>query len=72
VTDFLKSLLTDAYSAVEPEEKGGPTCEWCEEEKEYDDLVEVDMSDPSVGYYSTVLMCSTCRHKRSIERARGY
>jgi len=51
----------------EPEERG-PICEWCEEEKEYDDLVEVDLSDPSVGYYDTVVMCSICRGKRRIER----
>ena len=51
------------------DETKGPYCEWCGEEKEYDDLMEVDNSDRSVGYVSIDWMCSECRGKRRIARA---
>jgi len=41
-----------------------PDCEWCG--KPSDDLTEVDDSDPSVGYRSTLLICYDCKYKRRL------
>ena len=41
-----------------------PDCAWCGEPK--DDLTEVDDSDPSAGYRSTLLICYDCKYKRRL------
>lgn len=43
-----------------------PDCEWCGEPS--DMLTEVDDSDPSVGFYSKILMCPACQYKEGIKR----
>ena len=72
MTDFLKSLLTEAYPEPQPtdEPELAPSCEYCGEPSEY--LVEVDDSDPSVGYRSTILMCPKCQTKRRLFRRNHY
>ena len=41
-----------------------PDCHWCGEPS--DMLTEVDDSDPSVGYRSTLLVCPTCQTRRRL------
>lgn len=40
-------------------------CDWCC--RETDSLTEVNDSDPSVGYSSTLLVCRDCREKKRCE-----
>jgi hypothetical protein len=68
MTEFLSSLLTESYPETHAET--APECEWCGEPHE--GLIEVDDSDPSVGYYRTLWICANCQTKRRIERNRGY
>ncbi len=64
LTRIYASLLIDAYPQVER-----TPCEWCgNPPPEGETLQEVDDSDRSVGYVSTVLMCANCRYKKGIER----
>jgi len=79
--NFLASLLVCAYpsrscsnddeclddkSAFGELTEKAPECEYCGEP--HDDLVEVDDSDPSVGYYSKLNICANCQTKRRIWR----
>ena len=68
MTDLLMGILIGAYPKPTDEPEPAPTCEWCGEPHE--DLQEVDDSDPSVGYYSKLVICATCIGKRRIEKAR--
>ena len=57
-------LVNEVAQSLEPP----PLCEYCgEPDKEGLPLIVLDDSDPSVGYYNTVEVCSNCvgRIKRS-------
>jgi hypothetical protein len=46
------------------------TCEYCGEPA--GELIEIDDSDPSVGYRSTLAVCGSCLTRIRLQKARGY
>lgn len=47
-----------------------PDCHWCGEPS--DMLTEVDDSDPSTGYHSTMMVCPACQTRRRLQRYDPY